>query len=101
MTEMDTMEKQVEKSSFELTTSRQLQSWLRAEQASLVFTTYQVGKVFMLGTNMDGTIHVTERTFPRCMGLGTSRDRNTFWMSSLFQLWRFDNSLVSGLYKGL
>lgn len=99
MTEMDTMEKQVEQTSFELTTSRQLQSWLRAEQASLVFTTYQVGKVFMLGTNTDGTIHVTERTFPRCMGLGTSRDRNTFWMSSLFQLWRFDNSLVSGLYK--
>ncbi|MEO9801735.1 MAG: TIGR03032 family protein [Reichenbachiella sp.] len=77
---------------FEIVTSRQFQNWLTSHQASLMFTTYQMGKAFMLGTNPDQTLHVTERTFSRCMGLSKAID-NTFWMSSLFQLWRFDNSL--------
>lgn len=86
------------KPSFELTTSRQFQNWLQAENASLLFTTYQVGKAFMLGTNADGSLHVTERSFSRCMGLSAPVN-NTFWMSSLFQLWRFDNSLAGGRFK--
>ncbi|MEO1053472.1 MAG: TIGR03032 family protein [Bacteroidota bacterium] len=84
---------------FELSTSRQFQNWLKSENSSLIFTTYQVGKVFMLGVNVDGSLHVTERTFPRCMGLGTGSSTNTYWMSSLFQLWRFENSLASGKYQ--
>lgn len=83
----------------EISTSRQFQNWLQSVRSSLVFTTYQVGKVFMIGTNTDKSLHVTERTFNRCMGLGVSEDKNTFWMSSLFQLWRFDNSLASGKFK--
>lgn len=83
----------------EINTSRQFQGWLRSVQSSLLFSTYQVGKVFALGTNPDGGLHVTERTFNRCMGLGTSSDKNTFWMSSLFQLWRFENSLTGGKFK--
>lgn len=90
---------QESKSSFELSTSRQFQNWVKAEHISLIFTTYQVGKVFMLGTHTDGSLHVTERTFNRCMGLGTVKEANTFWLSSLFQLWRFDNSLTSGRFN--
>ncbi|MCP4456851.1 MAG: TIGR03032 family protein [Cytophagales bacterium] len=90
---------QESKPSFELSTSRQFQNWVKTEQVSLIFTTYQVGKVFMLGTNTDGSLHVTERTFNRCMGLGTVKGANTFWLSSLFQLWRFDNSLTSGRFN--
>lgn len=80
--------------SFELMTSRNFQTWLIGQQASIAFTTYQVGKVFMLGTNPDGKIHLTERTFPRCMGLGG--DTQTLWMSSRYQVWRFENSLDKG-----
>jgi uncharacterized protein (TIGR03032 family) len=80
--------------SFELLTSRNFQSWLGSQQASIAFTTYQVGKVFMLGTRPDGNLHLTERTFPRCMGLGG--DAQTLWMSSRYQLWRFENSLLPG-----
>lgn len=83
----------------EVSTSRQFQNWLHGEKASLIFSTYQVGKVFALGSNTDGSLHVTERTFNRCMGLGVSSDANTFWMSSLFQLWRFENSLAGGKYQ--
>jgi uncharacterized protein (TIGR03032 family) len=48
----------------------------------------------MLGTNPDGKIHLTERTFPRCMGLGGNTQ--TLWMSSRYQVWRFENSLQPG-----
>jgi uncharacterized protein (TIGR03032 family) len=81
-------------SAFELMTSRNFQSWLISQRASIAFTTYQVGKFFMLGTNPDGKLHVTERTFPRCMGLGG--DTQTLWMSSRYQVWRFENSLQHG-----
>lgn len=79
---------------FEIMTSRQFQNWLYGQRASIAFSTYQIGKIFMLGTNPDGKLHVTERTFNRCMGLGYSG--NTLWMSSLYQLWRFENSLQPG-----
>lgn len=78
----------------EVTTSRQFASWLASKRCSLVFTTYQVGKIFMVGLSADGKVHITERTFPRCMGLGITD--NGFWMSSIFQLWRFENSLLKG-----
>lgn len=94
-----TDKKEVTKPKFELLTSRQFDSWLASHKTSIIFTTYQVGKVFMLGSNSDGSLHVTERSFNRCMGLGTSKDTNTFWMSSIFQVWRFENSLSSGTFK--
>lgn len=84
---------------FELLTSRNFPAWLAGQQASLAFTTYQVGKVFMMGLNPDGKLHLTERTFPRCMGLGGSTQ--TLWMSSRYQVWRFENSLLPGqTYNG-
>lgn len=42
---------------------------------------------------------ITERTFPRCMGL--AMNGNSIWMSSIFQIWKFENSLVEGQkYQG-
>ena len=38
---------------------------------------------------MTGTVF--ERTFNRCMGLWA--DGQTLWLSSLYQLWRFENVL--------
>lgn len=87
------------KPAFEILSSRHFASWLAQQNASVAFTTYQVGKVFMLGINPDGKMHLTERTFPRCMGLGGTPQ--TLWMSSLFQVWRFENSLLPGQqYQG-
>jgi uncharacterized protein (TIGR03032 family) len=83
----------------ELTTSRQFTAWLAEQRVSLAFTTYQAGKLFLLGCKADGRLEVFNRTFNRCMGLHASPD--TLWMSSLFQLWRFENSLQPGqLYQG-
>ena len=80
--------------SFEI--SRMLPAWFEAEGLSLAFTTYQIGKLFLVGLGKDKQLSFTERTFPRVMGLG--RHDNGFWMGGLFQVWRFDNYLEPGFH---
>lgn len=82
--------------SLEITTSRQLLDWLAEQHLSIALTTYQVGKLFSLGLKPNGELSVFERTFNRCMGLCNSRDGNGFYMSSLHQIWRFENMLRAG-----
>ena len=78
----------------ELNGSRLFTAWLKNAGVSLAFTTYQAGKVFFIGLQPDGRLSVFERTFERPMGLGTGQGR--FWMSSVYQLWRFENFLDPG-----
>ena len=66
------------------------------QKLSLGFTTYQAGKLFLLGLQPNGRLSVFERTFNRCLGLWS--DGQTMWMSSLFQLWRFENVLDHGRF---
>src|SRR6188768_444041 len=55
---------------FEITTSRQFVSWLAGSGGSLAFTTYQSGKVFLIGSNGGtGRLSVFERTLDRPMGM--------------------------------
>lgn len=75
----------------EITGSRLFMSWLDSQNASLAFTTYQAGKLFLVGADNDGLISIHERTFNRSMGLCVSNDQ--LWLSSLYQLWRFQNFL--------
>lgn len=75
----------------ELMGSRQFNSWLAEQRVSLAFTTYQTGKLFLIGLQTDGRLSVFERTFNRCLGLWG--DGQTLWMTSLYQLWRFENAL--------
>lgn len=79
---------------FEVTSSRQFAEWMAGERLSLAFTTYQAGKLFLLGLNPKGRLSVFERTFNRCMGL--AGDGQTLWMSTLYQLWRLENALAPG-----
>lgn len=85
---------------FEINASRQFTAWLAEQFLSLAFTTYQAGKVFFIGLNpATGKLSVFQRTFERCMGL-YAQD-STLYMSSLYQLWRFENSLQPGeVYNG-
>jgi uncharacterized protein (TIGR03032 family) len=82
------------KPQLELTGSRLFTVWLTGQKASLAFTTYQAGKLFMIGLKPDGSLSVFERTFDRCMGIGVQGRQ--LWMSSLYQLWRFENFLDPG-----
>jgi len=78
----------------EISSSRQFTSWLKEQRLSLAFSTYQSGKLFLIGLRADGRLSVFERTFERCMGLCAATDGQTLWMSSLYQLWRFENALA-------
>ncbi|MDB6171286.1 MAG: Ribosomal protein acetylase RimI and related acetyltransferase [Chthoniobacteraceae bacterium] len=80
----------------EISGSRNFTSWLKEQRLSLAFSTYQTGKLFLIGLKPDGKLSIFERTFERCMGLCVSADLQTLWMSSLFQLWRFENALPAG-----
>lgn len=84
---------------FEISTSRQFTAWMAEHNVSLAFTTYQAGKVFLLGLDPDRGLAVFNRTFQRCMGLCMTSQ--TAWLSSLYQLWRFENVLEPNqVYQG-
>lgn len=80
--------------SLEIIGSRQLPSWLGEMGLSLAFTTYQSGKLFLVGVQPNGRLSIFERTFNRCMGMWG--DGQTLIMSTLYQLWRFENCLEPG-----
>lgn len=76
-----------------ITTSRHFLSWLAGINASIAFTTYQAGKLIMLGLKQDGRMAVFERTFARSMGIGVFPDRRSFVLATQWQLVRFDDIL--------
>ncbi len=78
----------------EILSSRGLPGWLASQSLSLAFTTYQAGKLFLLGLQADGRLSLFERTFNRCMGL--CADGDGLWMSTLYQIWRLENALPDG-----
>jgi uncharacterized protein (TIGR03032 family) len=83
----------------EVTGSAHFAAWLADQQVSLAFTTYQTGKLFLVGRHPEGRLDVFERTFNRAMGLWA--DGQTLWLSTRYQLWRFENLLQPGeLYQG-
>ncbi len=84
----------------EITCSRHFVTWLQEQHLSLAFTTYQTNRLFFVGLKPGGVLSVFERLFDRPMGLYVaSRDR--LYMSSRFQLWRFENILEPGeTHKG-
>ncbi len=82
----------------ELQTSRQFSNFLAEQAISLAVTTYQAGKLFLLGVQPDGRLSVFERTLERCMGLCATAD--SLHVATLYQIWRFQNVLPRGAAHG-
>ncbi len=78
----------------EINASRQFVPWLAQQNLSFAFTTYQAGKIFFIGLQPSGQLSVFERTLDRCMGLYA--EGSSLYISTLYQLWRLENSLQSG-----
>ena len=74
--------------------SRGFPEWLAGQRTSLAFSTYQTGKLFLIGTTPDRTLSIFERTFNRAMGM--CGDGEGFWLGTKYQLWRFENALAAG-----
>jgi uncharacterized protein (TIGR03032 family) len=79
---------------FGLLASRQFSAWLSEQDASLAFTTYQGGALFLLGLGDGGRLSLFNRTFDRCMAV--CGDGDTLYVSTLYQLWRLENVLRQG-----
>lgn len=78
---------------FALTTSRHFLQWLNTTGGGIAFSTYQAGKLFLLGLKPDGKLSVFERTFPRCMGIGVAADGRSLLLATHYQIFRFDDAL--------
>lgn len=78
----------------EITTSPSFNHWLEQHGLSLAFTTYQAGKIFLVGLQPNGRLSIFERTFDRSMGLWVKD--STLYLSSLYQIWGFENALQPG-----
>lgn len=71
-----------------------LTNFLTQQAISLAFTSYQSGKLYLLGRNGNGGLHVNERVFGRAMGLATQG--STLVLASQYQILRFENVLEPG-----
>lgn len=77
-----------------LLASQGFTDWLAEAELSLALTTYQAGRLILLGCRPDGSLRGHERMIEQCQGLWT--DGTTLWASGKAMLWRFVNDLPPG-----
>jgi len=77
-----------------VSTTEGLPQWLHKHNISLGFTARQTNKLFLAGINPDGGLSFFERTFDNASGLTVSQ--NSLFVSTLFQIWHLNNSLLPG-----
>jgi uncharacterized protein (TIGR03032 family) len=72
-----------------------LSGFLGAQRIALAVSSYQSGKFYLLGQNVDGGLLVDERFFRKAMGICVP-DKDTLLLATLFQIVRFKNVLNEG-----
>jgi len=77
-----------------ITTSRHFLSWMAGINGALAFTTYQAGKLILLGLKKDGRLAVFERSFARSMGIGVFPGARSLVLATQWQLIRFDDVMA-------
>ncbi|MGH6933177.1 MAG: TIGR03032 family protein, partial [Dongiaceae bacterium] len=78
----------------DISSSRQFSAWLNEQKVSIAFTTYQANMMFFIGLDPKGRLWHHRRGLPRCMGM--TLHENSIYVSSLYQIWRFENALRPG-----
>jgi uncharacterized protein (TIGR03032 family) len=78
---------------FSLDASRGFEAWLAEQKCSIAFSTYQVGKVFLIGLKPDGKLWVFNRDIGRCLGLAVSGA--DLWSTGGGQIYRFVDAMAS------
>jgi uncharacterized protein (TIGR03032 family) len=71
--------------------SRGLAGWLSSSKISIAVTSYQTGRVYLVGSDKNGRVSFFERIFERAMGIVGNAQR--IYLGGLYQLWRFENVL--------
>jgi uncharacterized protein (TIGR03032 family) len=68
--------------------------FLRRSKVSVALTSYQSGRLYLLGLNREGGLNVDERPFQKAMGLAV--EGQTLVLATHFQIHRFGNTLKAG-----
>src|ERR1700754_4556129 len=79
-----------------LTFTRTFTQWLLTQQLSLAFTSYQTGRLLMMGVGPDGRMAFNKQNYTRAMGLHYASGR--LHLASAYQMWRLENILDPGQY---
>jgi uncharacterized protein (TIGR03032 family) len=74
--------------------SRGFGPWLAKQNLSVAITSYQSGRLYLVGAGPQGKVSFYERIFERAMGVVGNHQR--IFLGGLFQLWRFENVLRKG-----
>jgi len=91
----DTATPVAEAARFELTTSRQFTTWLADTGLSIALSTYQSGKLILLGTGREpGKLAIFERTLDRPMGIAVSGHRMA--VATIHQIVTFVDAMAPG-----
>ena len=78
----------------QITVSRGFAAWLARNSASLAFTSYQTGQLFLVGLLPEERVSFHQQSYARAMGVHASSQR--IYLGSLFQIWRLENVLAPG-----
>lgn len=78
----------------EISCTRGLAGWLLRNNVSIAFSSYQSGRLYLVGVDKQERISFHERFFARAMGLWADQQR--ILLATLFQLWRLENVLDPG-----
>ena len=81
----------ITKMKVEKSCSRGLGGWLSSSRVSLAISSYQTGRVYLVGSDKNGRVSFFERIFERAMGIVGNAQR--IYLGGLYQLWRFENVL--------
>lgn len=68
--------------------------WLGSTGGGLALTTYQAGRLILIGRRPDGSVRLHERLLEHCQGMWS--DGRSLWASSVHSLVRFENDLSEG-----
>jgi uncharacterized protein (TIGR03032 family) len=69
-------------------------AWLYEQNVALAVTTYQIGKLFLVGAPAPDRLSVAERTFERCLGVAVAG--NSLYLAGLNNILRFENVVPPG-----
>lgn len=74
--------------------SRGLAPWLAANEMSLAFTSYQTGRLYLIGSGAEGKLALHEALYPQAMGVCGNAER--IYLGTLTQVVRMENVLGAG-----
>jgi uncharacterized protein (TIGR03032 family) len=85
---------QVQTPATQISCSRGLSGWMEEHNLSFGFTSYQSGRLYLVGRLPKGRISFNERQFVRAMGVVATQQR--LYLANHYQVWRMENVLGAG-----